>query len=143
MDFRVRFTMPRASMINSEIEKILGRKAESITHNEDLRYLITQSYLDAVTPFVPMRHNDLRESAYRIAGERGKGRITWSATRSSKNWPNFNYAYKQYHTQYDNYTTTGTGSHWVEKVHPRTGEAEWQEYIRSITPLIREAYKNG
>lgn len=145
---RVRITAPSASAINVEIEKILGRKAESVTKNNALRKQLAETYKVFVTPYVPMRTGKLRNSA-KVTNEAKGPRIIWSATNKGKKY-NANYAGLQYQpwkylvtNNWRNwhYTTPGTGPEW-DKVFNADTDA-WESFISEITPSILEAYKNG
>ena len=122
-----------ARTVNEIIKKALGRRAESVTKNPELRQEIGQAYVDAVTPFVPMKTGKLRESGSATAD----GRVYWTATSKR----GFNYADIQYNTEYNHYTTPGTGPFWTEKVQP--GTPEYDSFIAQITPLIVRSFNNG
>ena len=90
-----------ARTINGLIREILDRKTESITRHPQLRQEIGLAYVDAVTPFVPMKTGKLRGSGNATTD----GRVYWTATSKL----GYNYAGIQYETQYENYTTPDTG----------------------------------
>ena len=122
-----------ARTVNGIIKNALGRRAESITQNPELRQEIGQAYVDAVTPFVPMKTGKLRESGSATTD----GRVYWTATSRK----GFNYADIQYNTEYAHYTTPGTGPFWTEHVQP--GTPEYDSFIAQITPLIVRSFNNG
>lgn len=124
-----------ARTVNGIIKNALGRRAESITQNPELRQEIGQVYVDAVTPFVPMKTGSgkLRESGRATTD----GRVYWTATSKT----GFNYADIQYNTEYMHYTTPGTGPFWTEHVQP--GTPEYDSFIAQITPLIVRSFNNG
>ena len=119
-----------AKTINPIIKEALKRKAVSITQKPELRREIGQAFVDAVTPFVPMKEGALRESGSATTD----GRVYWTATNKG-----YNYAAIQYETQYNHYTTKGTGPAWAEKVHP--GTPEWDAFVNNIIPIIVEEFK--
>lgn len=122
-----------ARTVNSIIKEALGKRAISITQKPDLRQEIGQAFVDAVTPFVPMKSGQLRASG-RATDD---GRVYWTATNKG-----YNYAYTVYDLhgerwpegQYKKPTTPGTYPRWVEKVQP--GTAEYTAFINTITPII-------
>lgn len=140
----VRITVPSAAQINDAITKILHRKAESITHNKELRHYINEKYLEAVTPYVP-RSND-EEKAYnnhhlQDAIITSDGRIIWSAKNKG-----YNYAYIQYvslsYKHPKRYTGHKPTAYWLERVVP--GNTQWNRvFIPSIRKAVKEAYKDG
>jgi hypothetical protein len=121
--------------MNKVVQEVLGRKAESVTKDPDLRQMIGTEFLDVVTPYVPMKTGELRDSG-RATND---GRLYWTAINPRDG---YNYAYKQYTTQYRNYTTPGTGPYWVENVQP--GTPDWDEkFIPAITPIIIRRFNDG
>ena len=122
-----------ARTVNSIIKEALGKRAVSITQKPDLRQEIGQAFVSAVTPFVPMKSGQLRESG-RATDD---GRVYWTATHRD-----FNYAHTVYDPegerwpdgQYKKPTTPNTYPRWVEKVQP--GTAEYAAFINTITPII-------
>ena len=148
---RVRLTVPTARQLNAEIQQILKRKAESVTKNPDLRKFIGQKYIEAVTPYVPMKTGKLREQSFST----NDGRIVWSATsttkstKSSYNYADIQYEPEEYGVRYVNYTTPGTHAHWTDYVTPpekgtRRKTRDWENvFIPSIRDEIIRVYKNG
>lgn len=122
-----------ARTINGLIREILDRKTESITRHPQLRQEIGLAYVNAVTPFVPMKTGKLRNSGNATTD----GRVYWTATSKL----GYNYAGIQYETQYENYTTPDTGPYWTDHVQP--GTEGWNEFVSAITPMIKEEFKNG
>jgi len=128
-----------ARTVNSIIKEALGKRAISITQKPELRQEIGQAFVDAVTPFVPMKTGQLRESGRATAD----GRVYWTATHKG-----YNYAYTVYDPdgerwpegQYKKPTTPDTYPRWVEKVQP--GTAEYSAFINTITPIIKEAFRD-
>lgn len=133
---RVRLTIPSARDINAEIQTILGRKAESITKNPDLRMYINFMYLEQVTPYVPMKTGRLRD-----AFVTNDGRIVWSATQKGYNYADIQYRPEEHGVEYVNYTTPGTGPHWTDNVQP--GTEDWANFVENITEEIKRVYENG
>lgn len=124
-----------ARTVNKIVQDVLGRKAESVTKDPDLRQAIGTEYLNVVTPYVPMKTGKLRESG-RATND---GRLYWTAIDPITGE---NYAYKQYTTQYRHYTTPGTGPFWVENVQPGTPDYD-EDFISAITPIIIRRFNDG
>lgn len=126
-----------ARTVNSIIKEALGRKAISVTQKPELRKEIGEAFVKAVEPFVPMNSGNLRNSG-RATDD---GRVYWTATNKG-----YNYANRVYDPdgemwpdgEYKKPTTEGTYPRWVEKVQP--GTAEWDAFINTITPIIKEAF---
>lgn len=126
-----------AVTVNHIIKTALGQRAISITQMPELRQRIGEAFIDAATPFVPMKSGDLRASG-RATDD---GRIYWSSVHRG-----YNYAAKLYdydeemwpEGEYAKPTTSGTVPRWVEQVHPRT--QQWTAFVNNITPLIKEAF---
>ena len=124
-----------AKTMNKIIEGVLDRKAESITKDPDLRQEIGTVLVDVVTPYVPMKTGQLRDSGRATTD----GRLYWTAIDPKTGE---NYAYKQYTTQYNHYTTPGTGPYWVNNVQP--GTPDWDDtFISTITPIIKRRFNDG
>ena len=119
-----------ARTVNAIIKEALGKRATSVTKKPELRQAIGEKFVEAVTPFVPMKTGALRESGSATTD----GRVYWTATNRG-----YNYAAIQYETQYNNYTTPGTGPAWVEKVHP--GTPEYDAFVNNIIPIIVEGFR--
>lgn len=115
-----------ARTMNAEVKRILGRKAESVTKSPDLRSIIGTLYVNQVTPYVPKKTGRLRQSGRGTSD----GRVYWSTP----------YAEVQYYTQFNHYTTPGTGPFWTENVKP--GTPEWDDFIARIAPHIIRRFKN-
>jgi hypothetical protein len=128
-----------ARTVNQIIIVALDKRVASITQKPELRQAIGQAFVDAVTPFVPMKSGQLRESG-RATDD---GRVYWTATNLG-----YNYAYAVYDENserwpigvYHRPTTLNTYPRWVEKVRP--GTAEWDAFVNNITPIIKEAFKD-
>ena len=128
-----------ARTINSIVKESLHRKAESVTKRPEVRQAVGQAFVDAVTPFVPMKSGQLRESGRATPD----GRLYWTATNKG-----FNYASTVYDQDgemwpdgnYKKPSTSGTHPRWVEKVQP--GTVEWDAFVNSITDTIKEAFRN-
>ncbi len=149
----VRLTVLRANELNQQIEGILGRKAESITKNKELRKYINSVYKDIVMPYVPMSDAD-KEHHLKDAYITDDGRIIWSATNKG-----YNYASDQYETPSSPIPDTkGTGTyyhpvryeghkpidHWTKRVRPDAEDkGPWESFIAGITDEVTRAYKNG
>ena len=135
-----------ARTVNSIIKDALGKKAISITQNPELRQKIGEAYIEAVTPFVPIKSGKLRESGRATTD----GRVYWTAT--NKYGDNYaGYVYDQDGTrwpdgEYSHSKKTGTYPRWTEKIHPGTevqpGTPEWDAFINNASYLIREAFKD-
>ena len=129
-----------ARTVNSIIKEALGKKAISITQNPELRQKIGEAFVEAVTPFVPMKSGAIRESGRATTD----GRVYWTAT--NKYGDNYaGYVYDLEGTRwpeghYKKPTTPGTYPGWVEKVQP--GTPEWDAFINNASYLIREAFKD-
>lgn len=124
-----------ARTMNKIITEVLDRKAESITKDPDLRQAIGEEFARIVTPYVPMKTGALRMSGRATSD----GRLYWSAINPNSG---YNYAEIQYYTQYNHYTTEGTGPYWVEQVQP--GTSDWDnEFIPAITPIIKRRFEDG
>lgn len=128
-----------AETVNSIIKEALGKKAISVTQKPDLRLAIGEAFVDAVTPFVPMKSGALRDSG-RATDD---GRVYWTATNKG-----YNYASTVYDQDgerwpdghYKKPSTPGTYPRWVEKVQPNT--KEYVAFINIITPIIKEAFRD-
>lgn len=128
-----------ARTVNSIIKEVLGKRAVSITQKPELRQAIGEKFVEAVTPFVPMKSGDLRDSG-RATDD---GRVYWTSVHRG-----YNYAYNVYDPdgmrwpdgQYRKPSTPNTYPRWVEKVQP--GTAEYESFINNITPIIQEAFKD-
>ena len=123
-----------ARTVNAIIKTELSKKAVSVTKKPELRQAIGQEYVRAVTPFVPMKTGALRESGSATTD----GRVYWTATNRG-----YNYAAIQYETQYNNYTTDGTGPYWTEKMNPTSPEFRADVYgvfRNNIIPIIVEGF---
>lgn len=120
-----------AATINKQIEQILGRKAQSITRDPDLRKRIGQEYVKQVTPYVPVKTEKLRRSGRGTSD----GRVTWSAIarRKSGRYKEFDYAYWQFHF--------GPKKNWTENVQP--GTPDWEVFIQRITPIILKRFSGN
>ena len=130
-----------ARTVNSIIKTALKQRAESITKAPELRQEIGEKFVEAVTPFVPKKSGDLRESG-RATDD---GRVYWTSVHRGYNYANK--LYDEYGVlwpdgDYANPTTktpVRTVPQWVTKVQP--GTPEWDAFVNSITPVIKEAFK--
>lgn len=131
-----------ARTVNAIIKEALGKRAISVTQKPEVRRAIGEAFVDAVTPFVPKKSGDLRDSGTAT----DDGRVYWTATNKG-----FNYAGYVYDEDgdrwgpegYKNPTTKSpvlTVPRWVEKVQP--GTTEWEAFSNNITPLIKEAFND-
>lgn len=134
-----------AKMVNSIIATALNKRATTVTQMPELRKQVGEAYVRAVTPFVPMKSGELRASG-RATDD---GRVYWTATAPAWNEDNgyaFNYAYTVYDEnsikwpsgKYKKPSTEGTFPRWTEKVQP--GTPEWNAFVNTLTPIIREAF---
>lgn len=121
-----------ANTWNKIIRAELGRKAQSITNNPDLRREIAERMLGSITKYVPMKTGKLRGSGQVTAD----GRLIWYAIHNG-----IDYATIQYETQYAHYTTSGTGPYWDEVF----VEKDWEDFKQrdDIIALIKKAYKES
>lgn len=132
-----------ASTVNSIIKEVLGKKAVSITQKPELRQAIGEQFVAAVTPFVPVSNEPDKYHLWMSGRATDDGRVFWSATNRG-----YNYASAVYDEngerwpsgEYVKPSTPGTFPRWVEKVQP--GTAEWDAFINTITPIIKEAFKD-
>lgn len=126
-----------AKTVNAIIKDALGKRAVSVTQKPELRQAIGEEFIGAVTPFVPMKSGQLRESGRATTD----GRVYWTATNKG-----YNYAHNVYDPDgvrwpdghYAKPTTQGTYPRWVEHMQP--GTAEYSAFINAITPIIKEAF---
>jgi hypothetical protein len=125
-----------ARTVNAIIKEALGKRAISVTQKPELRRAIGEAFVDAVTPFVPMKDGDLRDSGTAT----DDGRVYWTATNQG-----FNYAGYVYDEDGDRWgpkgytkpTTEGTVPRWVEQVQPDGENPErWNAFVNAITPII-------
>ena len=127
-----------ARTVNAIIKGALGKKAVSVTQKPELRQSIGDAFVSAVTPFVPMKSGTLRESGRATSD----GRVYWTATNGDYNYASTVYdpvePYRWPDGVYKKPTTPGTYPRWVEKVQP--GTAEWDAFVNTITPIIKEAF---
>ena len=125
-----------ARTVNSIIKNALGQRAISVTQMPELRREIGEAFIEVVTPFVPKKSGDLRDSG-RATDD---GRVYWTAMNKG-----FNYAQYVYDEDGDRWGPEGyknpttkdpvlTVPRWVEKVQP--GTAEWNAFINKVTPII-------
>lgn len=127
-----------AKTVNGIIKTALKQKAESVTKTPELRQAIGEEFVEAVTPFVPMKSGDLRASG-RATDD---GRVYWTSVHRG-----YNYANKVYDEdgllwpdgKYKKPSTPNTFPQWVIKVQPHT--KEWEAFVNNITPIIKEAFK--
>lgn len=117
-----------ARTVNYLVKEQLGQEAESVTHNAALRKAIGGVFIEKATPFVPMKTGHLRDTAF----AEGDGRVDWPA----------NYASTQYETQYNHYTTPGTGPYWADRVISNE-DGTYDAFIADITPLIIAAFNKS
>jgi hypothetical protein len=131
-----------ARTVNSIIKDALGRRAESITQNPEVRQKIGEAFIDAVTPFVPVSNKEKATHLVDSGRATDDGRVYWTAI--NKRGDNYaGYVYDQEETrwpdgEYLKPSKPGTYPRWVEKVHP--GTAEWDTFVNNITPIIKEAF---
>lgn len=127
-----------AKRMNKLVKEYIGTKAESITHKPELRMDIAQVFLEMVTKYVPMKTGHLREGGHVESGHHagGDARLVWYAHKKG-----FDYATQQFETQYQHYTTPGTGSNWTGTF--VRNKDDWADFIMTIKPLIIAAYKEG
>ena len=137
-----------ATTVNAIITDALGRKAISVTQKPELRKAIGQELLEQVTPFVPEFTGKLRKSG-RVTDD---GRLYWTAVRppySNEGSYAFNYANITYDpdayqwpegTTYARPHTDDTHPRWMKKV--TDDPSQWNAFVLSITPLIKEAFKD-
>lgn len=133
-----------ARTVNSIIEKVLGKRAVSITQRPELRQAIGEKFVEAVKPFVPYKSGDLSNSG-RATDD---GRVYWTSVHRG-----YNYASRLYDEDGELWGPSGyinptLGKYpgtdhdpqprWVTRVHP--GTAEWESFINNITPTIKEAF---
>ena len=124
-----------AKTMNEIIKDAMGKRMQSVTKDPDLRHDIGEEFVRIVTKYVPMKTGALRMSG-RATDD---GRVYWSAVNPNSG---YNYAEIQYYTQYNHYTTEGTGPYWVENVQP--GTDDWDnEFIPAITPIIKRRFEDG
>jgi hypothetical protein len=130
-----------ATTVNSIIKTVLGRKAVSITQQPDVRKDIGEAYIEAVTPLVPKRSGDLRESG-RATND---GRVYWSSVHRG-----YNYAYNVFDENYArwgpgetyvNPSTTGTHPRWTDKM--KHGTREYKKFLEDATDIIIDAARKG
>ena len=124
-----------AKRMNEIIKNVMGEKMQSVTKDPDLRQEIGEEFARVVTKYVPMKTGALRMSGRATSD----GRLYWSAINPNSG---YNYAEIQYYTQYNNYTTDGTGPYWVERVHPGTNDWD-NDFIPAITPIIKRRFEDG
>ena len=124
-----------ARTMNKIVTEVMDKKMQSVTKDPDLRHDIGEEYARIVTKYVPMKTGALRMSG-RATND---GRLYWTAINPNNG---YNYAYKQYTTQYNHYTTPDTGPYWVQNVQP--GTDDWDnEFIPAITPIIKRRFNDG
>ena len=135
-----------AETVNGIIETALHKRAVSITQKPELRKIIGEYFVKAVTPFVPYKSGDLSRSGSATAD----GRVYWTSVHNG-----FNYANRLYDENgkvwsggYINPTRNkypGPEEHdpqprWVTRVHP--GTPEWNAFVNNITDPIKEAFRD-
>lgn len=116
-----------ARSVNAIVKDVLGRKAQTVTKNPDLRKEIGEQFIETVTPYVPKKTGKLRDHAYATSD----GRIWWTAE----------YAGYQHDTQYQHYTTPGTGPNWEQYATP--DGKDFQLFLDAITPIIMRRFNDG
>ena len=137
-----------ATTVNSIIKTNLSGRAVSITQKPAVRQAVGEAYLEVVTPFVPSKTGDLRESG-RATDD---GRVYWTAIRPPYNVEGsyaFNYAEATFDPKfrkwgkgktYDNPSTVGTTPRWTENVRPDTDE--WEVFTAKVADIVKEAFKD-
>jgi hypothetical protein len=133
-----------ATTVNSIIEKVLGKRAVSITQKPEVRQRIGEEFIRVVTPFVPNKSGALRASG-RATDD---GRLYWTAVAPARGEEGyaFNYAETVYDPnstrwpdgEYKKPTTQDTYPRWVTRV--TDDPTEWAVFVNSITPIIKEAF---
>lgn len=126
-----------ARTVNSIIKEALGKKAISITQKPEIRQRVGEAFVEAVTPFVPMKSGQLRDSG-RATDD---GRVYWTAVHRDYNYAQIVYdpdGERWPDGHYQKPTTPGTYPRWVEQVQP--GTTEYENFISAITPMIKEAF---
>ena len=129
-----------AKTINPIIKAALHQKGVSITQKPELRQAIGEELVAAVTPFVPMKTGELRDSGRATTD----GRLYWTAINSrgdnyasyvydedGSRWPGGNYKKP---------STPNTYPRWVERV--TNDQDQWEAFVNRITPIIKEAFKD-
>lgn len=134
-----------ARTVNSIIKEALGKKIISITQMPELRQEVGEEFLKVVTPFVPMKTGQLRESG-RATDD---GRLYWTAISSrggDEGGYTYNYASNVYDRngirwpdgQYRKPSTPNTYPRWVTKVQP--GTPEWEVFANNVANLIKRRF---
>ena len=128
-----------AGTMNSVVKVALGHKATSVTQKPELRKIIGEHYIDAVTPFIPWKSGDLSNSGEATTD----GRVYWTSVHKGYNYAEL--LYDEYSNVwpegYKNPTRTvhkDPTPRWTELVQP--GTREWDAFINKITPEIRRAF---
>ena len=129
-----------AQTVNSIIKVALSKRAVSITQMPELRQKIGEAYVKAVTPFVPVKSTDLRESG-RATDD---GRVYWTAVNKygdnyagyvfdpdETRWPDGEYSHSQ---------TSGKYPRWTEHVQPQPGNEAYDGFIAEVTDIVRKEF---
>ena len=121
-----------AATINNIVEKVMGERMASVTNDPDLRQAVGEQYVQTVTKYVPLKSGALINSGQATTD----GRVYWSAISPK----GYNYAEIQYENDGFKHEPPRT-DHWTDEVSP--GTVDWQDFVDSITPIIKERFKDG
>ena len=132
-----------ARTVNAIIRQELEKRAVTVTQKPELRKQIGEVYIQAVTPFVPMRPEDKGGGQLRGSGRAtDDGRVYWTAI--NKRGDNYaGYVFDPDETrwpdgEYLKPSTKFTYPRWTEMVQP--GTPAYDAFVNNIAPIIREAF---
>lgn len=120
-----------ASDIRNAVKQRVEKPIIALTKNPDVMRQIADKAIEIVTPYVPMKSGDLRDSAY----VRQTSRVTQLVWGHPSVGKTYQYAGYQHDADDSNWkrTTTGTKSNWTEEITPGSpGFEELADYAASI-----------
>ena len=139
-----------------DIRKAIKEKVDgpiiALTKNPDIMRLLAEKAIEIVTPYVPMKDENLRRSTHVVY----KGRqvyIVWGSpsivekyvtrTGNIRTVSTADYAAYQHDADDSgwNRTTPGTKSYWTEELYP--GTPGFQELVDFAIPLVKKEVKRG
>lgn len=120
-----------ASDVRRAVKERVQKPIIALTKNPDVMRQIGNKAIKIVTPYVPMKSGDLRDSAYVRQTSRAT-QLVWGHPSVGKT---YQYASYQHDADDSNWkrTTEGTKSNWTEEIMPgSSGFEELADYAASI-----------
>ncbi len=129
-----------ASDIRSAVKQRVEKPIIALTKNPDVMRQIANKAIEIVTPYVPMKSGDLRDSAYVRQTSRAT-QLVWGHPSVGKT---YQYAGYQHDADDSNWkrTTAGTKSNWTEEIAPGSpGFEELADYAAGI--IVKEIKRDN